>query len=118
MPTWKNNLSYGYTWLTLVRLNQTNVDFVSAQETKIEELVFYSKTISKDMLETEALNLANTMHTVFTVGMGARLEQGVDLEDAIPSMANILMDGDKTIEDLAVNNDEMYLFLNEQTIRP
>lgn len=115
MANWKNNLSYGYTWLTLLRLKQIDVVFNESKDIKMSELAFYNPTIADDLLRTEALNLANTIDSAFIVGMGAKLESNITREKAINSMVAVLIDETKTIEDLAVMNDENYLFLNEQS---
>ncbi|MBR8534674.1 hypothetical protein KDU71_03815 [Carboxylicivirga sediminis] len=114
MANWKNNLSYGYTWLTLLRLKQIDVVFNDSKDIKMSELSFYNPTISKESLQAEAINLANTIDSAFIVGMGAKLENNITQEKAINSMVEILIDETKTIEDLANKNDENYLFLNEQ----
>jgi hypothetical protein len=114
MENWKNNLSYGYTWLVLLRLKQINVVFNNAKDMKMSELAFYNPTVSDYLLRAEALNLANTIHSAFEIGMGAKLEKNISQDLAINSMVEILINADKTIEDLAVKNDENYCFLNEQ----
>lgn len=114
MDNWKNNLSYGYTWLTLLRLKQLDVVFDDSKDVKMSSLRFYNPTISVDALRLDALNLAITMDSTFRIGMGAKLEAGASQDHAISSMVEILIDANKTVENLAIKNDENYRFMNEQ----
>ena len=114
MGNWENNLSYGYTWLVLLNLKQINAVYHDSQDIKMSGLAFYNPAISSDLLRIEATNLAIAIDSTFTTGMGAKFETGISQNQAINSMVAILINADKTVEDLAAMNDASYLFLNEQ----
>ncbi|MCG8698159.1 MAG: hypothetical protein MI922_08905 [Bacteroidales bacterium] len=113
MSNWKNNLSYGYTWMALLRLKQINVAFEKSKDLKMSQLAFFNPSLDIETLKTDALNLANTLDNAFTIGMGAKYESGVTQHQAVADMVEIMVSADRTLEDLAITNDDNYRFLNE-----
>lgn len=103
------------TWFSLFRLGQIRKPFNESAEVKMKELTFYNPTASKDLLKVDATLIAVTIDRVFT-GWGAKLENSKSRNTAVLAMIEILMDKDKTILDLAEENDKNYFFNNERSI--
>ncbi len=114
MEKWNNNnLACVDTWMALFRLKQIRTPFKDSGNIKMADLVYYNPVSGSEHRKMEATQLATTMDTVFTIGMGAALEEGVSKSQALNDMIKTLLDGDKTIAGLAKVNDKNYLFWKE-----
>jgi hypothetical protein len=100
------------TWFTLFRLRQTQVPFPDADAIKMSELLFFNPTASADQLRIDATLLADVIDRQFTK-FGTTLEPNTSRNQALSKMIDVLVNKDKTIEELADENDKNYLFLNE-----
>ena len=101
------------TWFTLFRINQIIAPFPEAGNIKMSQLTFFNPTASQDHLKIEATLVANTIDQLFTA-FGVKLENNVSRNAALTAMIGVLMDGNKTVEELAEVNDSNYLFFNEK----
>lgn len=111
---WTNEkMAHVDTWFTLFRINQLVAPFPDAGKIKMSELTFYNPTASQDHLKIEATLVANAVDQLFTA-FGVKLENNVSRNAALTAMIEVLMNGNKTIEELAEVNDGNYLFVNEK----
>ena len=111
MADWnKNNLAHTNTFLALRILNQIKARFPAAGPMAIKKLEFWVVGESADMRAARAKSLASQLHNLFVMVFASRLESGVSNVGAIKAMAEVLADGEKTINQLADAADEKYDF--------
>lgn len=110
----KEKPSHVDTWFSLFRLGQIRETFEEAGKIKMSELTFFNPTATEELLKIDATLIGVTIDKVFT-GWGAKLEHSKSRNTAIFEMIEILMDKDKTIYDLAEQNDTNYFFTNEES---
>jgi len=79
----------------------------------MDQLTYWAATGSADMRAQRAKAMATEMDNIFRMILKAGLEPGVDAGRAIGGIETTLATADKTIRDLAVINDEHYVFLGE-----
>jgi purine-cytosine permease-like protein len=114
MFTWsKNNRACTTTWSTLVVLDQIKDVFNDSGTLKICDFTFWNRAASSNMKRLMASTLAIQMDNVFTMIRGAKYEDGITKDKAISDIVDILVNGDKTVLDLAEVNDNNYLFWQE-----
>ena len=116
MAIWNaNNRACTTTWTTLRVMGQIPQDMVfnDAGEVKINKFTFWGEMSSTDMKQTQARALAIMMDNIFRMIRGAKYEQGKTNQQAIEDITNTLVNGEKTIADLAEINDANYYFWKE-----
>ena len=111
MADWnKNNLAHTNTFLTLRILAMTNRKFAAAGAQKIKGLSFWVEGDSPDMRRGKATSLATQLHNMFEVVFQATFETGATKVNSIKAMAQVLTEGDNTIQVLADTADDKYDF--------
>jgi|SRR6187401_1752421 hypothetical protein len=111
MPTWTtNNLACIDLWSTTFIMKQHKKTFKKAEFLKMKELLFYNPLLTKEELEFEAMGIAAFLDKVFKTTYEAKYEENVDKAKAIKDMVAILVDGGKTMPDLAKAIDDDYIF--------
>src|SRR5437773_5837600 len=114
MAEWsKNNRACKTTWSTLFVLNQHQETFPDADALKMKELTFFTRTDDGQLRKVMARDLAIAMDNTFRLIRHAKFEKGVKPASALKDMVDTLLDGEKTMTDLAAANDTNYLFLGE-----
>jgi hypothetical protein len=102
MADWsKNNLAHTNTFLALRILAQTTRKFPTAGAQEVQKLAFWVVGDSADMRTGKAKSLATQVHNVFTLAFGSTLETGTTKVGSIKAMADVLADGNKTVNALA-----------------
>lgn len=111
MAEWnKNNLAHTNTFLALRILAHTNKKFRAAGAQKIRSLALWVEGDSADMRRGKATSLATQLHNMFEDVFKATFEPGATKVASIKAMAQVLIDGDNTIQILADSADEKYDF--------
>ena len=111
MAQWKsNNLSCVNVWSTLYIMRQHEEIFKLAGDLEMKELLFFNPLLNDDELKFEALGIADFLNEVFINTYNARYENNADRDKAITDMVEILIKGNKTMADLAVQVDNDYEF--------
>lgn len=114
MAEWnKNNLAHTNTFLALRILAQTKRKFSAAGPLAVKQLEFFVVGESGDMRAARAKSLAAQIHNLFVMVFRSRLESGATNAGSVKTMADVLADGDKTINELADAADEKYDFSEE-----
>jgi len=115
MATWENtNLACATLWTTLYHMNQLHTNFEDSGDLKISDLTFFNPLSSGDAREQEARMIADQIDNTFVNARGAKYADNVTNSTAINGMVSILIDGDKQVNDLASEADELYIFWGEQ----
>ena len=111
MAEWnKNNLAHTNTFLALRILAQTKRKFSAAGSLAVKQFDFWVPGQSAEMRAARAKALAAQMHNLFVMVFGSSLESGVSNAAAVKAMADVLAEGDKTMQMLADAADEKYDF--------
>jgi hypothetical protein len=111
MADWnKNNLAHTNTFLALRILAQTARKFASAGAQQMQDLSFWVAGDSADMRGAKAKSLATQLHNMFTLAFDSKLESGATKVGSIKAMADVLADGNKTVNALADVADDNYDF--------
>ena len=117
---WSNNNSAcTKTWFCLTEeiLGQlppkASADFDVAGDVKMSELAFWNKHAPANR-EAEASSIADMLTKLFTNMVGATYEPGHNYGSAVPAMATVLADGDKTVCEFAAVVDEIHHFRKEK----
>jgi hypothetical protein len=87
--------------------------FKDSGQVKISEFTFWGEMSSAEMRQTQARSLAIMMDNIFRMIRGAQYEEGISNHQAVESITNTLVDGEKTVADLAEINDTNYFFWKE-----
>ena len=114
MGTWnRNNSAQRTTWITLVHLNQLAKSFDESKDVKMDKLTFWGHADSDAMRKLILEGLSIQIDNYFTKLRGARYEDESDREKALAGMQEILIDASKSVEDLAQDCDDHYMFWRE-----
>jgi phage terminase large subunit-like protein len=114
MADWSgNNRACETTWTTLYIMHQLITNFDESGDLQIKDLTFFNPLNSSPLRMQEAGVIADHIDKVFIQARGAVYEEGITQNDAINALVNILIDGEKTVSDLAKVADENYLFWQE-----
>ncbi|MFZ5625502.1 MAG: hypothetical protein ACOY71_13935 [Gemmatimonadota bacterium] len=114
MADWsRNNAACRTTWLTLRVLDQTRKVFDDAGAVRMQDLGFWNPAATDALRRGAARALARQLDNVFTMIRGAKYENGKTSTAAVNAMVDVLVDGNKTIADLAAANDASYHFRME-----
>jgi hypothetical protein len=108
-----NNLADVYTWFNLKQLNQHSEDFDSCQKLTIKQLAFYNELASVAAKRLAAEALAIPLVNLYQSIGKADFEKGMTKDKSKDSLIAILMDGTKTIVELATVADSCFHFPNE-----
>ena len=102
-------------WSTLVILDQMHelVLFLEAGQRKMQDLLFFANDAADTTLGVRARGLAFTMDSIFRIARGAEFEDEITHNQAIEAMVEVLIDKDKTVENLADVADDQYRFHGE-----
>ncbi|MBN2226973.1 MAG: hypothetical protein JW763_06380 [candidate division Zixibacteria bacterium] len=115
MAEWsKNNAACLTTWITLRVLEQSFKVFNDSAAITMKELAYWNTAASDDMRKIQATTLAHQLDNIFIKIRCARYEEGKTAEQAVSDTVTVLIDADKTMNDLAAVIDANYLFLREQ----
>lgn len=99
------------TWSTLALLGEHSKAFPNAQNLKMKSLLFWAG--SQAARQARARALAVQVDATLRELFGSKYETGSSKSKAIIAMTAVLLDAEKTVEDLADSNDQHYLFLGE-----
>src|SRR5690349_787835 len=106
-----NNLSCTNTWGALLTLEQLKTKFSQSGSTKMPQLAFWVITGSINARQIAAGQLASDMDGLFMSPLvGAKREAGVTRSIAIQTLKSALLVATKTVCDLSITVDELYLF--------
>lgn len=105
-----NNLACVNLWSTLYIMKQHKKTFKKAEALTMKDLLFYNPLLTPDELKTEAEGIADFLDIVFKNTYAAKYEEGVDKAKAVKDMVNILVNGSKTLPELATKIDDNYNF--------
>jgi hypothetical protein len=108
-----NNLADIYTWFNLKQLNQHSEDFDSSQKLTIKQLAFYNELASAEAKRLAAEALAIPLVNLYQSIGKADFEKGMTKAKAKNALIEILVDGKKTIVELATVADDCFHFPNE-----
>lgn len=108
-----NNRAHTTTWMTLRLLHQGIGVFPGAGATGMKSLFFWNSAASAKMRGVQARSLAAQMDNIFRSIYGASYEAGKDSATAVADMVSVLLDGNKTVLELADTNDSNYQFWKE-----
>jgi hypothetical protein len=115
MAEWSpNNRACTSTWIALRVLEQSNRVFPKSGQIRMRQLAYWNSVASDAMRHLQARTLAKQMDNIFRVVQGATLEPGAKSDIAMEFMAATLIDGDRTMADLAEINDHLYRFWGER----
>ena len=101
------------TWIHLKTLDQLNKVFEDSGKVKSKELQFWDDSASGSTRTLQANTLAQQLDSMFRQFDKAKYETGSDLTKAVSAMVSILIDGDKTVADLAQVVETNYHFTGE-----
>lgn len=113
---WSNNNAACVTTWSVLRLIEEipiNKTFVKCGEMTVSQMRFFGANASPPMLAFQARSLAATMDSIFRNVRKAVFETGVKQADARKAIAAVLVDGTKTMPELAEVIDASYIFLLE-----
>jgi len=111
MAEWnKNNLAHTNTFLALRILAQTSETFDAAGSQQIKALSTWVAGESAPLRRARAKSLASQLHNLFSMVFRAKFESGVTKPGSIKAMADVLVNGDSTVCDLADTADAQYDF--------
>src|SRR5215212_10998299 len=98
------------TWMALRVLEQSSLVFPKSGLVPMRELAFWSTVASEAMRNLEAHTLAKEMDNIFRLIDGATLAPGATIATAVDFITAILVDGNRTVAELAEVNDQLYHF--------
>ncbi|MBL0357360.1 MAG: hypothetical protein IPP72_10965 [Chitinophagaceae bacterium] len=111
MAIWtSNNLACVNLWSTLYIMKQHKKTFKKAEKLKMKELLFFNPLLTEDELKFEAAGIADFLDIVFKNTYGGKYEDGIDKAKAVNHLVDTLIEGDKTMADLAAAVDDDYNF--------
>ncbi|MCP3914527.1 MAG: hypothetical protein GY711_03095 [bacterium] len=112
MAAWSNKKpNCVVTWGTLAVLGESTRSFPTSGDVKVRRFTYWVP--DEDMRSTRARTLAVQMDNTFRNLFDTRFEDGVRKTKAIVAITGLLLEGDKTMNDLAELNDDLYRFLGE-----
>lgn len=115
MATWsKNNMACADTWIFLKALMQLNEVFSKSGTIKVEELTFWNESASPELRNIAAKTICQQLDNMFRLIDKATFEKDVTIEDAINSMADVLLKKGNTLTDVAEVVDSKYFFQGEK----
>jgi hypothetical protein len=115
MADWnKNNRACTTTWSTLRVLAQHEEVFSRSGSLAMKQLTFWNPTVTAQMKDLQVQTLARQMDNVFRKIRKAKYESGVDTDRAIGDMTTVMINGDKTVSELASIIDDDYAFWGEE----
>lgn len=100
------------TWSTLALLGEHSKTFDVSGDLALRRLTYWAG--SDQAREARARALAVQLDSTFRDLFGSKYETNVKKTQAILGMTAVLLDGDKTMADLAEADDLLYLFLGEE----
>ena len=113
---WSNNNAACVTTWSVLRLIEeipVNKTFVKCGAMTVSQMRFFGANASPAMLAFQARSLAATMDSIFRNIRKAAYEQGITQAAARRAIAAILIDGTKTMPELAEVIDASYICLLE-----
>jgi hypothetical protein len=114
MADWlKTNRACTTLWTTLSTMQQIFTNFEESGALAMTNLTFFNPLVSADLRRQQALMVADELDQTFRIGRGAKFEKDYDRGRAIDEMVSILIDGSKTVTELAVAADKAYQFWAE-----
>ena len=115
MADWnKNNRACTTTWSTLRSLGQHKEVFSKSGSLPMKQLTFWNSTATAQMKDLQAKTLARQIDNVFLKIRKAKYEGGVNTDRAIGDMASVMINGEKTVGELAAVIDDDYTFWEEE----
>ncbi len=105
-----------YTWFVLMQLDQHRKDVADCRSMKIRELAFYSGHEGPDDRRRAAEALALPLMNLYSALGKTALERGVSMDQAKQMIVGVLLDGEKTVTDLAAALDECYQLPQARTL--
>lgn len=112
MTAWSNDVpAHAMTWVSLLLLGETTKTFPRAGPTKMRSLQFWAGTA--DLRAARARVTAIQLTQLFREMFGAKREPGSTQARALADLLPLLLEADRTIEDLADACNEHFLFMGE-----
>ncbi len=111
MAIWStNNLACVNLWSTLFIMKQHQKTFKDAESIKMKDLLFFNPTLTSAELKFEAQGIADFLDNVFNNTYNSTYEVNISKQQAISDMVDMLIQGDKTLPELAAEIDVDYNF--------
>lgn len=103
-------------YFSLQRSNQIDLmtEFTEAGKLKMKDLIFYNVNSSDDLRKQEANILSFRLNNKFTEIYKAKFEKDETIASSIFKMSEVMVDGNKKVEDLCDIVDSCYKFKDEQ----
>ncbi|HEX7900370.1 MAG TPA: hypothetical protein VF950_21560 [Planctomycetota bacterium] len=112
MGLWsKNNRACKTLWVSARYLKQYSEVFDDAGALKMRGLEFWKDDL--DLRKIEAGALATQLSDMFRKLFGAKFEKDVAAPQAVEGMRGVLIEGNKTMADLAEKVDALFYFKGE-----
>ena len=114
MAEWlKKNRACTTLWTSLSTMQQIFTNFDESGALPMTNLTFFNPLASADLRRQQAMMVADELDQIFRIGRGAQFENTYDRGKAVDAMVNILIDGSKTIKELAEATDKAYKYWGE-----
>lgn len=112
--TWsKNNSAHVQTWIALRTMGLIDAAFPDAAGKTMAQLGHWNDDDSPKIRRMKSRAISNNLHFFYRSVPKASAEQGVSESKAITDSLQVLVDENKTVEDLAMTVDGNYRFLDE-----
>lgn len=105
-----NNLACLKTWIHLKVLNEHDEDFTDTGILQIGELSFWKHTGDPELHKLNVSTLCHQLDSMFRLFDKATYKEHSSIETAISAMYSIIIDPQKTIEDLSEIIEQNYHF--------
>ena len=116
MPSQERNdgLAPVYTWLVLRQLDQHREQSMDNRVIKIKDLAFHKEQNGPEDRRRAAEALAVPLMNLYSALRNAGLESGMTVGQAKQMIVGVLLDGEKTVVDLAAAFGKCYRFPYEE----
>ena len=102
-----------YTWFVLMQLDQHREQSMGDEALKIKDLALHKNHSGPGDLQRAAEALAVPLMNLYSALGKAGLDSGVTMDQAKQMIVGVLLDGEKTVLDLAAVFDKCYRFPEE-----
>lgn len=114
MSEWSNNnLAHRYTWYITKRLGIHKRSFSNSQTLKLKQFDYYVTTATAAEKKQRAKTFAMILSNLYQDIGNATLEKNITHAKGIAALVTVLLDGEKTLMDLAATADTVYYFPGE-----
>ena len=102
-----------YTWFVLMQLDQHREQSMGGRALKIKDLALHKGYSGPEDLQRAAEALAVPLMNLYSALGNAGLDSNVTMDQAKQMVVGVLLDGEKTVLDLAAVFDKCYRFPEE-----